>query len=112
MNEKLSTRRKVKETEQQKIRNRKTGTKKSTRTKKEKTSVKILSKKPGREKTEAEAVTKEKKINLLSEISKINKKIEEKFMKMEQAEREKQRLLCMIIWGTPTRPKRKSRRSW
>lgn len=112
MNEKLSTRRKVKELKQQKIRNRITENKQSNRTNKEKTSVKILSKKPFIEKTETVVVSKEKKINLLSEISRINKKFKLKLMRLEKAEREKQRLLCMIIWGTPTRPKRKSRGSW
>ena len=49
---------------------------------------------------------KETKINLVAEISKIKNKLVALCIRLYKADKENQRLICMILWGVPARRKR------
>ena len=48
---------------------------------------------------------KETKINLVAEISKIKNKLITLCIRLYKADKENQRLICMILWGVPGRGK-------
>lgn len=48
---------------------------------------------------------KEIKINLVAEISKIKNKLVALCIRLYKADKENQRLICMILWGVPGRGK-------
>lgn len=79
------------------------------RTGNRKTTVKSIGKREVRNNSVSKVANKENKINIPKEITRIAKSLKAVCMRWEKADKENQRLLCMVLWGVPYRQKKRAR---